>query len=130
MRSARKYACYVVQAALTAALLLQQCPLRAIAQGLNGSGSGGVEADAAPAASDGVQQGSGEDADAADGATGEDNSVTADAAAGTADGGGGSEDAPRAADGQPEPAGQPDEELAWTRIGTCEWSKDSAATLS
>ena len=132
MKALRKCACVAVQFVVTAALLFQQCPVQAIALGME-RGSDYVEIPASE-----------EDADAADGSVdapssgdnpnesapstaGKDEAVSgADNAAGTdntkqniqSD-----DDAANSGDDAPAPTS--DGELVWNRLGTLEWSKDA-----
>ena len=132
MKALRKCACVAVQFVVTAALLFQQCPVQAIALGME-RGSDYVEIPASE-----------EDADAADGSVdapssgdnpnesapstaGKDEAVSgADNAAGTdntkqniqSD-----DDAANSGDDATAPTS--DGELVWNRLGTLEWSKDA-----
>ena len=134
MKALRKCACVAVQLVVTTALLFQQCPVQAIALGLergsdyveipaseedadatddssDASSNGGTSNEVAPAS---PEKNEAEPASGADNAAGTDNvkqNIQSD------------EDATNSGDATP--ASAPDEELVWNRLGTLEWSKDA-----
>ena len=132
MKALRKCACVTVQLVVTAALLFQQCPVQAIALGLE-RGSDYVEIPAS-------EEGTGAENDSSDASSNDGNSNEAapaspekDEAASGADGAVGTDNAKQNTQrdgdatnsGDAAPASAPDEELVWNRLGTLEWSKDA-----
>lgn len=132
MKALRKCACVTVQLVVTAALLFQQCPVQAIALGLE-QGSDYVEIPAS-------EEGTGAENDSSDASSNDGNSNEAapaspekDEAASGADGAVGTDNAKQNTQrdgdatnsGDAAPASAPDEELVWNRLGTLEWSKDA-----
>ena len=132
MKALRKCACVTVQLVVTAALLFQQCPVQAIALGLE-QGSDYVEIPAS-------EEGTDAENDLSDASSNDGNSNEAapaspekDEAASGADGAVGTDNAKQNTQrdgdatnsGDAAPASAPDEELVWNRLGTLEWSKDA-----
>lgn len=134
MKALRKCAYVTVQLVVTAALLFQQCPVQAIALGLE-QGSDYVEIPAS-------EEGTGAESDLSDAssndgnsneavsdsseknetepASGADTTKSADNAKQNAQS---DSDATNSDDDAPAPTS--DEELVWNRLGTLEWSKDA-----
>lgn len=132
MKALRKCACVAVQLVVTTALLFQQCPVQAIALGLE-RGSDYVEIPASEEDTGAENESS--DAPSNDGnsneaalassekdeaASGADNAAGADNAKQNTQSDG---DAINSGDDAPAPASE--EELVWNRLGTLEWSKDA-----
>lgn len=132
MKALRKCACVTVQIVVTAALLFQQCPVQAIALGLeresdyveipaseedadaendssDASSNDGNSNEVAPASPEKDESASG-----ADSAVGADNAIQNTQS---------DDDATNSGDATP--ASVSDEELVWNRLGTLEWSKDA-----
>lgn len=132
MKALRKCACVTVQLVVTAALLFQQCPVQAIALGLE-QGSDYVEIPAS-------EEGTGAENDSSDASSNYGNSNEAapaspekDETASGADSAVGADNAIQNTQsdddatnsGDATPASVSDEELVWNRLGTLEWSKDA-----
>ena len=134
MKALRKCACVAVQLVVTTALLFQQCPVQAIALGLE-RGSDYVEipaseddADATDDSSDASSNGGtsnevapafpvkDEAASGADNAVGTDNVIQNTQT---------DDDAANSDDAIPASVSASDEELVWNRFGTLEWSRDA-----
>ena len=133
MKALRKCACVAVQLVVTTALLFQQCPIQAIALGLE-RGSGYVEI---PAGEE--DAGAADDSSAAPSNDGDSNEAApaspkkdgAEATSGADDAVGAysakqnvQSDDDATNSGDDAPASTSDEELVWNRLGTLEWSKD------
>lgn len=132
MKALRKCTCVAVQLVVTTALLFQQCPVQAIALGME-QGGDFVEI---PASEEGTDDAEGSPADPSndgdsnqaapaspekdEAASGADNAASADGVKQNAQSGA---DAANSGDTTPAPAS--DEELVWNRLGTLEWSKDA-----
>ena len=132
MKALRKCACVAVQLVVTTALLFQQCPVQAIALGLE-RGSDYVEipaseedADAendssdAPSNDDHSNEVAPASPEKDEAASGADNAVGADNAKPNVQ-----SDGVATNSGDATPASAPDEGLVWNRLGTLEWSKDA-----
>ncbi len=132
MKALRKCACVTVQLVVTAALLFQQCPVQAIALGLE-RGSGYVEIPAS-------EENTGAENDSSDSPSDDGNSNEAAPASPEKDESASGADSVVGADnaiqniqsdddatnsGDATPASVSDEELVWNRLGTLEWSKDA-----
>lgn len=132
MKALRKCACVTVQLVVTAALLFQQCPVQAIALGLE-QGSDYVEIPASEEDADAENDSS--NAPSNDGNSNEavPASPEKDEAASSADSVVGADNAihntqsddDATNSGDATPASVSDEELVWNRLGTLEWSKDA-----
>lgn len=132
MKALRKCACVTVQLVVTAALLFQQCPVQAIALGMERRSdyveitASEEDADAADDSSDAPSNdgNSNEAAPASpekdESASGADSAVGADNAIQNTQS---DDDATNSGDATP--ASVSDEELVWNRLGTLEWSKDA-----
>lgn len=134
MKALRKCVCVAVQLVVAAALLLQQCPVQAIALGLE-QGSSYVEipsseerADAAEDSSDATSDG-GRLNEASPTSPGKDEAEAASGAIGAASADNAKQNVQGDSDdinsGSDVPAPTSDEELVWNRLGTLEWSKDA-----
>lgn len=132
MKALRKCACVAVRLVVTIALLFQQCPVQAIALGLE-RGSDYVEIPASEEGADAENDSSdapsyvGNSNEAApaspekdEAASGADSVVGADNAIQNTQS---DDDATNSDDATP--ASVSDEELVWNRLGTLEWSKDA-----
>ena len=134
MKALRKCACVAVQLVVTTALLFQQCPVQAIALGLE-RGSDYVEIPASEDGADAADDSSGapsNDGDSNEAApaspkkngteatSGSDNAINANSAKQNAQSAG---EAANSDDDAPAPTSG--EELVWNRLGTLEWSKDA-----
>ena len=132
MKALCKCACVAVQFVVTTALLFQQCPVQAIALGLE-RGSDYVEipaseedADAendssdAPSNDDNSNEAAPTSPEKDESASGADSAVGADNAIQNTQS---DDDATNSGDATP--ASVSDEELVWNRLGTLEWSKDA-----
>lgn len=132
MKALRKCACVAVQLVVTTLLLFQQCPVQAIALGVE-RGSDYVEIPASE--EDAGAENDSSDAPSNDGnsneaapaspekdesASGADSAVGADNAIQNTQS---DDDATNSGDATP--ASVSDEELVWNRLGTLEWSKDA-----
>lgn len=132
MKALRKCACVAVQLVVTTALLFQQCPVQAIALGLEqrsdyveipSSEEGTDDADdssAAPSNDGDSNEAASASSDEDEAASGTDNAAGADNAKQNAQ-----SDADAANSGDATPASASEEELVWNRLGTLEWSKDA-----
>lgn len=131
MKALRKCACVTVQLVVTAVLLFQQCPVQAIALGVE-RGSDYVEIPAS-------EEDAGAENDSSDTPSNDGNSNEAaptspekDESASGADSAVGADNAIQNTQsdddatnsGDATPASVSDEELVWNRLGTLEWSKD------
>lgn len=134
MKALRKCAYVAVQFVVTAAFLFQQCPVQAIALGLErgsnyveipaseeGAGAADDSSDAPPngdnsneATSDSSEK------NEAESASGADTTMSADNARQNAQ-----SESDATNSGEDAPAPTSDEELVWNRLGTLEWSKDA-----
>lgn len=132
MKALRKCACVAVRLVVTIALLFQQCPVQAIALGLE-RGSDYVEipaseegADAENDSSDAPSYG-GNSNEAAPASPEKDETASgADSAVGTDNAKQNTQSDDDAINsGDTTPASVSDEELVWNRLGTLEWSKDA-----
>ena len=134
MKALRKCACVAVQLVVTTALLFQQCPVQAIALGLERR-SDYVEIPASEEGTDAPDDSStapfndGDSNEAApasskkngtEATSGTDNAINADSAKQNAQSAG---EAANSDDDAPAPTSE--EELVWNRLGTLEWSKDA-----
>ena len=132
MKALRKCACVTVQLVVTAALLFQQCPVQAIALGLE-RGSDYVEISAneedtgaenessdAPSNDGNPNEAAPASPEKDESASGADSAVGADNAIQNTQS---DDDATNSGDATP--ASVSDEELVWNRLGTLEWSMDA-----
>ena len=134
MKALRKCACVAVQLVVTTALLFQQCPVQAIALGLE-RGSGYVEIPAGEedaGAADDSSAAPSNDRDSNEAAPASPKKDGAEATSGADDAVGAysakqnvQSDGDATNSGDDAPASTSDEELVWNRLGTLEWSKDA-----
>ena len=132
MKALRKCACVTVQLVVATALLFQQCPVQAIALGME-QGSDYVEIPAS-------EENTGAENDSSNAPSNDGNSNEAvpstaekDETASGADSAAGTDNAKQntqsddvaSNSGDTTPASVSDEELVWNRLGTLEWSKDA-----
>ena len=132
MKALRKCACVAVQVVVATALLFQQCPVQAIALGLE-QRSDYVEIPSSEEGTDDADDSSAAPSNDGDSNEAVPSSPEKDEAASGADNAGGADNAKQNTQsdgdatnsGEATPASVPDEELVWNRLGTLEWSKDA-----
>ena len=132
MKALRKCACVAVQVVVATALLFQQCPVQAIALGLE-QRSDYVEIPSSEEGTDDADDSSAAPSNDGDSNEAVPSSPEKDEAASGADNAGGVDNAKQNTQsdgdatnsGEATPASVPDEELVWNRLGTLEWSKDA-----
>lgn len=141
MKALRKCACVAVQLVVTAALLFQQCPVQAIALGLE-QGSDYVEIPASEEGTDnvdGLPADPSNDGDSNEATTASPEKAGAEAASSSLDEGSGgacgsvahcAEDGGRYLDSMDGSLEAGDEIVPWTKCGLCEWMIDSNGTLT
>ena len=132
MKALRKCACVAVQVVVATALLFQQCPVQAIALGLE-QRTDYVEIPSSEEGTDDADDSSTAPSNDGDSNEAVPSSPEKDEAASGADNAGGADNAKQNTQsdgdatnsGDATPASVPDEELVWNRLGNLEWSKDA-----